>query len=557
MGLDYLFVHVKFNLPPALVMTGLYWPFFTRLDFCRITFLISVALIATTPWDSYLIRHNVWTYPSTAVIGKTIFSVPVEEVFFFIIQTYNTSLLYVILTKRFVLPMYLREAGTKFSIRVRNSGMLVLGVMLGLGMACTWVIAYQFMVALPRREILLSIGIPTLYLWYVDRLSLQRGTWVIESGTKLGIQLWDHLDVEEALFFLLTNTMIVLGLVAVDHAVAIAQYEIASGSTSSSEMPSFQKLFSMYMIDRRMEHDERFLESLADAVQRVASRSQSMYMGSAMFQGQLRIDLIFLYSFCRIIDDLVDEAPDRETARRSIQECSRLLHLRFNQVSLSDKEPASTGSLVSSIELLPVSRLSIQPLLGLLQGMRTDLTFDSDKNVHPIATEADLETYAYHVAGTVAASVFELIFSHYGYQSGTDPASSRQIIAAGERMGQALQYVNIARDVDRDAQIGRVYLPTTWLGEFGLTPADVLADPTNPALDHLKRRLLDKADDYYRDTVDAIDRLPNEVRGPIKTTLQSYMGIGRAIREGRYRHRGKKLKVPLWRRLVIAYSAMS
>jgi hypothetical protein len=33
---------------------------------------------------------------------------------------------------------------------------------------------------------------------------------------------------------------------------------------------------------------------LSNSVQTVASASQSMYMGSSMFQGQLRVDLIFL-----------------------------------------------------------------------------------------------------------------------------------------------------------------------------------------------------------------------------------------------------------------------
>lgn len=42
----------------------------------------------------------------------------------------------------------------------------------------------------------MSILIPTVYLWMVDRLSLQRGTWVIEKGTKLDIQFWGFLDIE-------------------------------------------------------------------------------------------------------------------------------------------------------------------------------------------------------------------------------------------------------------------------------------------------------------------------------------------------------------------------
>ena len=37
-----------------------------------------------------------------------------------------------------------------------------------------------------------------MYLWLVDTLALKRGTWTIESDTKLGFHLWDGLDIEYA-----------------------------------------------------------------------------------------------------------------------------------------------------------------------------------------------------------------------------------------------------------------------------------------------------------------------------------------------------------------------
>jgi len=42
------------------------------------------------------------------VIGPTVFDIPLEELFFFIIQTYNTSLLYLLLSKPTFHPVYLR-----------------------------------------------------------------------------------------------------------------------------------------------------------------------------------------------------------------------------------------------------------------------------------------------------------------------------------------------------------------------------------------------------------------------------------------------------------------
>lgn len=53
----------------------------------------------------------------------------------------------------------------------------------------------NFLLALPKKPIAVSILLPTFYLWIVDFFSLQRGTWVIERGTKLDIR-FGALDLE-------------------------------------------------------------------------------------------------------------------------------------------------------------------------------------------------------------------------------------------------------------------------------------------------------------------------------------------------------------------------
>lgn len=57
-------------------------------------------------------------------------------------------------------------------------------------------LSYQLLLNLPKSNTVLPILLPTIYLWTVDTIALRRGTWVIESGTKLGLHLWAGLDVE-------------------------------------------------------------------------------------------------------------------------------------------------------------------------------------------------------------------------------------------------------------------------------------------------------------------------------------------------------------------------
>ncbi|PLB51387.1 phytoene synthase [Aspergillus steynii IBT 23096] len=583
MGLDYTMVHVYYNIPLGVALTILSWPFLTRMDWIKTLTLITVAIIGTIPWDSYLVPKQIWTYPPSAVLGFTLFSIPLEEVFFFFIQTYNTSLIYMALTRRLVFPAYLcrsspirTAAGSLFISILVLAGFLAIftgGHYTYLGLilswACSflllqWALSSGFLLALPWKEMVFSVIIPTFFLWMVDTLALQRGHWVIEKPTKLEIQLWGGLDMEEALFFLLTNALVVNGMVVADHAIALMHCRQAQSVGVVHEGPPCTHVL-VDAINSTTKTDKSFVSSLAHSVKRLSYSSQSMYLGSAMFQGALRIDLIYLYAFCRVADDLVDEASSQDRACAVIEDCSDLLTTKFVHPSKFRENIMKTTSglcapreLVDVIDNLPVSRLTLQPLQGLLEGFRIDLGFDTKRGTFPIANGTDLDCYSYRVASTVARCILDLVFHHYpSHPSATDPSLRRDAIFSAEQMGKALQYVNMARDIGRDAAINRVYLPTTWLKEIGLSPADVIFCPSDPRIEKLRYRLINQARRLYDESEAAIQYLPVQVQGPLRATVATYMEIGAVLEEGvRPRRPWQKLKLSLGRRFVVAYMAM-
>lgn len=154
------------------------------------------------------------------IIGPKLFDIPLEEVFFFIIQTYNTTLLYLLLSKPTFHPIYLRYEEKKDAwkyYKLAGQGILAMlfkrgltmvraekeGMYMGLILVWAlpfllllWSLAYQLIIGLPWTNTVLPIFVPTAYLWIVDTLALRRGTWVIEEGTKLGVHLWPHLEIE-------------------------------------------------------------------------------------------------------------------------------------------------------------------------------------------------------------------------------------------------------------------------------------------------------------------------------------------------------------------------
>lgn len=591
-GFDYGLVHLKYTIPPAVVLTLIYRPFLIRLDFYKLAFLITVAVTATIPWDDYLIRAKIWTYPPNVILGPKLLSIPAEEVFFFFIQTYNTTLLYLVLGRTSFYPSYLvlNTAETPENHGLRNAGQIITAFLTAIGFALCykggegtylglilawagpfclmlWTFAYQFLTRLPALNTLVPIAVPTLYLCIVDTIALRRGTWAIESGTKTGINLWHGLDIEEAIFFLLTNTMVVFGLVAFDNALAILQ-TFPHLFAKVPQLPS-PTLLIQALSTPTSQYDINRIIGLKQAVARLQRKSRSFFLASSTFEGRLRIDLILLYSFCRVADDMVDNARDGEEAVKNTLKLRKFLDIAYDTQTLSKQglhdyvvENFPPGS-QSALLLLPTYLLSPKPLYDLLEGFTTDSSFSMNNDAAqttPIKTEKDLHQYGYRVAGSVAQMVLELCCYHTTAEVSTE--HRKFLIHAGGQMGIALQYVNIARDIATDAAMKRVYLPQEWLEEEGLQVNDVLriSPQKKASILTLRTRILNKAFDLYLGARPIMEQLPLESRGPLRVAIESYMEIGRILQEQgptlKYKA-ANKATVPVLRRMVVAWKAMN
>jgi 15-cis-phytoene synthase/lycopene beta-cyclase len=156
--------------------------------------------------------------------------------------------------------------------------------------------AGRFIISLPLACTALPILLPTIYLWLVDELALGRGTWSIESGTKLGLCLFGVLEIEEATFFLVTNTLIVFGLATFDQYLAV----IYAFPHLFPEVP--QSPTPLMLLQGRFtgtnEYDLKRIEGIQEAVKRLKAKSRSFYLASSAFTGRLRIDLVLLYVAC-------------------------------------------------------------------------------------------------------------------------------------------------------------------------------------------------------------------------------------------------------------------
>jgi lycopene beta-cyclase len=227
----YLQFHLIFILPPLLVLAIAARRAARSID-RPLAFVPLVAIIAfvyTTPWDNYLVRRGVWWYGPERVIG-TVGYVPVEEYAFFVLQPLLTGFwLYIVLAAapgREPLGSGVRAWGSAGYALLALGGLLALSTDSGLyaGLILTWaapVLAAQWAFAggeiwRRRRAFAAAVIVPTVYLWVADAIAIQQGIWEISERFTVGIGV-AGLPLEEALFFLLTNLLVVQGILLFLH----------------------------------------------------------------------------------------------------------------------------------------------------------------------------------------------------------------------------------------------------------------------------------------------------------------------------------------------------
>ncbi|GIV25627.1 MAG: lycopene beta-cyclase [Bacteroidia bacterium] len=232
-----------FLLPPLLLLASIQrrlkdrpFPshFVPRNPSLALLFLVTVAVLYTTPWDNYLVARQIWTYPPDRVWGVHLGWVPLEEYLFFVLQTILGTLTFfwasrtgrsqaepLAWSRRWVYVVATLSAGL--------AGLAGYGLWIGwekgtyLCLIASWalpVVAGQWILGgrafLQHRRILgLTVFPLSLYLWAADTWAIRSGIWHITEATSLGWHLPGGLPVEEALFFTLTTLMVAQGALLV------------------------------------------------------------------------------------------------------------------------------------------------------------------------------------------------------------------------------------------------------------------------------------------------------------------------------------------------------
>ncbi len=191
---------------------------------------------------------------------------------------------------------------------------------------------------------------------------------------------------------------------------------------------------------------------MTETAQQIAKKSKSsFYYAFNLLPAEKRDAMNTVYAFCRKTDDIVDTTADPS-------------HIKFERLRKWRLEFEKAFSGHSNYPLLnklgkTISNFNIplDPFFELIKGMEMDLQRNRYKSFE------DLQLYCYRVASTVGLMCIEI----FGYKN----PSTRDFAV---NLGIALQLTNILRDISKDAENGRIYLPLEDLKNFNYSENEIL-----------------------------------------------------------------------------------
>jgi len=268
------------------------------------------------------------------------------------------------------------------------------------------------------------------------------------------------------------------------------------------------------------------------------ARVTTFYYAFVFLPREKRHAIEAVYAFARRGDDVTDSGLDPAEAPAALARYRQALDACY----ANDTGHLDAPELHALAEAIKRFKIPRKPFEDLILGLEMDLagaryqTFD------------ELSLYCYRVASTIGLICIEI----FGYHN---PRTREYAV----NLGTALQLVNILRDLQRDAQRGRIYLPQEDLDRFGVRPAELLtAAYTDPFIE-LMQFECDRARHYFDM---ARQMLPAEDRQSMKAAeimAAIYWGILKRIQKRCYNVFGKRVRVPrplkLWAALTVYLGA--
>jgi len=222
---------------------------------------------------------------------------------------------------------------------------------------------------------------------------------------------------------------------------------------------------------------------MKDSPKDIAKKSKSsFYYAFNLLPTDKRDAMNTVYAFCRKTDDIVDDGNANDDLKFEKLRKWRI-ELEKSIKGYSDYSLLNTlGKTISKFNI------PLDPFFELLKGMEMDLQNKS------YLTFDDLRLYCYRVASTVGLMCIEIF--GYKHKSAKDFAIN---------LGIALQLTNILRDIKKDSDNGRIYLPREDLIRFRYSEEDINQNKFNNNFVDLMSYESYRAEQYFQKATECLN----------------------------------------------------
>jgi phytoene synthase len=269
-----------------------------------------------------------------------------------------------------------------------------------------------------------------------------------------------------------------------------------------------------------------------DEIERIVREAgTSFYRGMRVLPPDRRHAMYAIYAFCRIVDDIADEAGALADKLHRLSEW----RVRVAGLYRGEADGAVTRVLVAAVQRFDLREADFA---AVIDGMRTD--------AETVIVAPDLATLDLY-CDRVASAVGRLSVRAFG-----DSSDDADKVAYS--LGRALQLTNILRDLKEDADRGRLYLPVEYLDREGV-PHDPTAALASEALSRVCARLAQDARRHFEVAKTHMERCDPIAMNPAWLMGETYAAILSELERGGWRDPTKRIGLPLRRKiwLLIRY----
>ncbi|MGM0546591.1 MAG: phytoene/squalene synthase family protein [Bacteroidota bacterium] len=265
--------------------------------------------------------------------------------------------------------------------------------------------------------------------------------------------------------------------------------------------------------------DQRLRQAYSRCRAITRHHSKTFYMATRFLPNHKQRGIFAIYSLCRYIDDLVDEAEDL-LEEKKLTETDIRLKLESWKQKLRDTYEGRAHDhdiLIAFSDVLKRHHIPIEMPFELMEGVCMDLF----KNRYE--TFEELYDYSFKVASIVGLMTSQV----FGY-------SSREALGYAVDLGIAMQLTNILRDVGEDLQRNRIYLPKEDLDRFGVHEQALFDYQRSENVIKLLQYQIERTRKYYVRSEKGIELLSSDSRLPVYLARQNYSRILDKIEENDY-----------------------